>query len=175
MRSTSSTKPIRTKLAMRPHPLAGRSRSGTAFDHKRPPNRAASRIAGPLLAGIFVHGGWDSVCRPESKVKVAEPVTRLVSSQFDLLPDDPAVLVRANGVVQVAAGGLLAAGKFQRLAAMALFCSLIPTTYAGHAFWSEADEERAGEQRMHFYKNLGLLGGLLLIASTPRSKRSPRH
>ena len=61
-------------------------------------------------------------------------------------------------MVQVGAGGLLALGKFRRLASWALVASVIPTTYAGHRFWEEVDEETRAQQRVHFLKNLGLLG-----------------
>jgi hypothetical protein len=59
---------------------------------------------------------------------------------------------------------LLAIGKFRRLAALALIGSLIPTTLAGHRFWEEADEAKRAQQQIHFLKNLGLLGGLILAA-----------
>ena len=74
-------------------------------------------------------------------------------------------MVRFNGMVQVGAGGLLALGKFRRLASWALVASVIPTTYAGHRFWDEVDDEARTQQRVHFLKNLGLLGGLILSAT----------
>jgi hypothetical protein len=58
----------------------------------------------------------------------------------------------------------LAAGKFRRLAALALIGSIVPTTYAGHRFWEESDPATRAQQKMHFVKNLGLLGGLILAA-----------
>jgi uncharacterized membrane protein YphA (DoxX/SURF4 family) len=62
-----------------------------------------------------------------------------------------------------------------RLAALALAASLVPTTYAGHPFWGETDKQVRGQQRTHFVKNLGLLGGLLLTAGEPRKRRSSRR
>ena len=41
---------------------------------------------------------------------------------------------------------------------------LIPTTVAGHPFWSHPKEQRSTHQTQ-FLKNLGLLGGLLLAAA----------
>ena len=72
--------------------------------------------------------------------------------------------MRINGAVQIGAGVLLATGKFRRLASLALIGSIIPTTYAGHRFWEETDPVTRTQQRMHFLKNLGLLGGLILAA-----------
>ncbi len=114
---------------------------------------------------MFIYGGVDAVRNPASKVKRAEKVTAPLSRQVDVLPDDPILLVRLNGGVQVLSGVLLAAGKFRRLAALALIGSIIPTTYAGHPFWNEVDEEARARQKIHFLKNLGLLGGLILAAS----------
>jgi hypothetical protein len=73
-------------------------------------------------------------------------------------------LVRANGAVQVGAGVLLATGRLPRLASLALIGSIVPTTYAGHRFWEETDDADRAQQRVHFLKNLGLLGGLVLAA-----------
>ena len=101
---------------------------------------------------------------PEGKVKAASAVVDPLKDRFTFLPEDTATLVRFNGMVQVGAGGLLALGKFRRLAAWALVASVIPTTYAGHRFWEEIDDDVRAQQRIHFFKNLGLLGGLILAA-----------
>jgi putative oxidoreductase len=123
------------------------------------------RIARPMLASMFIAGGLDAIQSPEGKVKAAAAVTEPLKARFPLLPEDTATLVRLNGIVQVGAGGLLALGRFRRLAAWALAASVIPTTYAGHRFWEEVDEETRAQQRVHFLKNLGLLGGLILAAA----------
>ncbi len=122
------------------------------------------RIARPLLASIFVAGGMDALRHPDSKVKKAEPVTGRLSEQVEFIPNDPVTLVRINGAVQVGAGLLLATGKFRRIASLALCGSIIPTTLAGHRFWEETDETSRSQQQIHFFKNLGLLGGLILAA-----------
>jgi putative oxidoreductase len=129
----------------------------------------AENIAGPLLAPMFIRGGWDAFQNPESKVKAAEAVTRSVSARLSFVPDDPAVLVRLNGAVQVGAGALLATGPFRRLAALLLIGSLIPTTFAGHAFWKELDEQKKAQQQIQFLKNAAMLGGLVLIAAGRRN------
>jgi putative oxidoreductase len=122
------------------------------------------RIARPLLASIFIAGGIDALRNPSNKVKKAETVTGPLSEQVDFIPNDPEVLVRINGAVQVGAGVLLATGKFRRIASLALCGSIIPTTLAGHRFWEEEDEAARIQQQMHFLKNLALLGGLILAA-----------
>ena len=121
-------------------------------------------IARPLLAAVFVVEGLDAVRHPETKAKAAQAVTVPLSRRLPSLPDDPELFVQVNGVVQIGAGALLATGRFRRLAAVALIGSIVPTTYAEHRFWEEDDETTRHQQRTHFLKNLGLLGGLVLAA-----------
>jgi putative oxidoreductase len=132
------------------------------------------RSASSMLAPIFINGGLDAIRHPESKVKAAEAVTRPLSSTFDFVPDDPVVLVRVNGMVQVAAGTLLALGKLPRLASLVLAGSLVPTTYAGHQFWNEVDDENRATQQTQFLKNLAVLGGLLSVAIGRRASQQTR-
>lgn len=80
------------------------------------------------------------------------------------LPEDDELLVRVNGSVQVAAGSLLALGRAQRLSALVLFGSLVPTTVAGHGFWAV--------QRIQFHQNMAMLGGLLFaVLDRPAPQR----
>jgi uncharacterized membrane protein YphA (DoxX/SURF4 family) len=120
------------------------------------------RLARPLLASIFVVGGWDALRNPAGKANKAEAVTEPLVGSTDIEGLDTETLVRINGAVQVGAGLLLALGKWRRLAALALIGSIIPTTYAGHRFWEESDPTTRKQQQMHFLKNVGLLGGLIL-------------
>jgi uncharacterized membrane protein YphA (DoxX/SURF4 family) len=122
------------------------------------------RIARPLLASIFVVGGWDALWNPAGKARKAEAVTEPLSDSVGVDQLDPETLVRINGAVQIAGGILLAVGKHRRIAALALIGSIVPTTYAGHRFWEESDPTTRAQQKMHFVKNLGLLGGLILAA-----------
>ncbi len=59
------------------------------------------------------------------------------------------------------AGGMLALGIAPRTAAAVLAGSLVLTTLVGHPFWKEEGETRT-MQKIHFLKNLAMLGGLLL-------------
>ena len=47
---------------------------------------------------------------------------------------------------------------------MTLAASLVPTTVAGHAFWRLTDKSQRAAQRIHFEKNMAILGGLALAA-----------
>jgi putative oxidoreductase len=130
-------------------------------------------IARPLLAAVFIDSGIDTLRNPDPRVQVAQPVTSAVAGKYGL-PQDETMLVRINAGVQVGAGILLALGKFRRLAALALVGSTIPTTYAGHRFWEEDEPQTKAQQRVHFLKNLGLLGGLLL-ALVDRNKKDKKE
>jgi putative oxidoreductase len=122
------------------------------------------RIGRELLAPMFVTGGLDALRNPEPKAEKAASVTTPLSDAFGL-PDDPVAFVRLNGAVQVVGGTLLAMGRFPRLAAVALAASLIPTTIAGHRFWTESDPRNRATQRTQFLKNAAMLGGLVLVAT----------
>ena len=122
------------------------------------------RLARPLLASIFIVGGWDAFWNPAGKAKKAEAVTEALAETAGIEAVDTEMLVRVNGAVQMGAGTLMAVGKFRRLAALALIGSIIPTTYAGHRFWEESDPVTRSQQKMHLLKNVGLLGGLILAA-----------
>ena len=54
---------------------------------------------------------------------------------------------------------------------MALIASLVPTTVAGHAFWEQEDPAARANHQIHFLKNLGVVGGLLMfLAQVPQPK-----
>src|SRR4051812_32424844 len=130
---------------------------------------AISRLfARPMLASMFIVGGLDSVRNAESKVGAAAPVTEklvpLLQRVVPQLPSDPATLVRVNGAAQVAAGLALASGKAPRLSALVLAASLVPTTVAGHRFWEKEEPADRAQQRVHFFKNVSMLGGLVIAA-----------
>ncbi len=120
-------------------------------------------IARPLLAATFITGGLDTLRKPAPKVPAAEKV---VAPLVDSVPQLSSVeqVVKLDAAVKVVAGTLLAFGKFPRLSATALAASLIPTTLAGHRFLEESDPAKKKGQQLHFMKNAGMLGGLILAA-----------
>ncbi|HEX4248240.1 MAG TPA: DoxX family membrane protein [Pseudonocardia sp.] len=131
------------------------------------------RVARPLLAGIFITGGIAQLRDPEGHAKAAHPVLDQVAGLVPVeQPPSSVTLVRVDGGVKVGAGVLLALGKAPRLAATALAATLVPTTLAGHRFWEEENPELRSQQQIHFVKNLGLLGGLMLAAADTEGKPS---
>jgi putative oxidoreductase len=134
------------------------------------------RIARPLLASTFVVGGIDTLRNPQSRVAGARPVVEKVTEQADKqlpvrVPRDVEQWVKIDAGVKVGAGSLLALGRLPRLSALTLAASIVPTTLAGHRFWEAEGAAKQG-QLIHFLKNLGLLGGLLLAAVDTEGKPS---
>jgi putative oxidoreductase len=126
------------------------------------------RVARPMLAAIFVVQGLEQLRHPSA---VSSKVAPLAEQLAPLgLPNDPELLVRANGATMVGGGALLATGRVPRLASLALLGSLVPTTYVGHQFWAETDPAMKRTQRVGFLKNLGLIGGLMLAAVDTEGK-----
>lgn len=136
-------------------------------------------VARPMLASIFAVQGFDTWCHPERVSPVAEPVVRPVADRVPVVPDNTEQAVRINGAVQFAAASMLALGRWPRLSALVLAVTLVPTTLAGHRFWEAKDEQERAQQRIHFLKNLTMLGGLLIAAAdtagTPSLAWRGRH
>ena len=135
------------------------------------------RIARPLLAAVFVSGGIDSLRHPKPPMQAAEPVLDKAREQVkdklpDSMPTDTESLVKLDAVIKIGAGVALALGKFPRLAPLLLAGTLVPTTAAGHRFWEQEDPQERAAQRIHFFKNLGLLGGLMIAAGDTHGKPS---
>jgi uncharacterized membrane protein YphA (DoxX/SURF4 family) len=116
-----------------------------------------------MLAAVFVTGGLDALLHPAGRAKIAAPLVTRLSGPLNL-PDNPELMVRANGATMVAAGTMLAMGRMPRVAAMALAGALVPATYTAHAFWTIKDPAIRAQQKTHFLKNIGLLGGVLLAS-----------
>jgi putative oxidoreductase len=122
-------------------------------------------FARPMLASIFAIQGGASLLHPERVAKAAEPVVRPLAEHVPAVPAQAEQAVRLNGAVQLAGATLLALGRMPRLSALAIAGTLVPTTLAGHRFWEEDDPQQRAQQRIHFLKNLAILGGLLLAAA----------
>ena len=133
-------------------------------------------IARPMLASMFVVGGAQALKNADKLSDTATDVTdQLVPTIKRLaptvpLPDDPATLVRLNAALQVTAALALATGRAPRTSSAVLAATLVPTTVAAHRFWEESDPAAKAGQRVHFFKNVSMLGGLLLGAVDTEGK-----
>ena len=121
------------------------------------------RFARPLLAASFISGGIDTLRNPGPRVPAAEKVVSPLVEKVPQLSNTEQV-VKIDAAIKVVAGTMFALGKFPRLSAAALIASLVPTTAAGHRFWEESDPAKRKQQQLHFLKNAGIVGGLMLAA-----------
>jgi uncharacterized membrane protein YphA (DoxX/SURF4 family) len=133
-----------------------------------------------MLAALFIQGGINALRAPEAHAQAAKPVLDAMApavdkatevAPVDQRPDD-ILLIKIDAGVKIAAGTMLAFGKFPRLASTALAATLVPTTLAAHRFWEETDPQRKQEQQIHFLKNVSMLGGLLIAAADTEGKPS---
>jgi putative oxidoreductase len=114
------------------------------------------------MSAIFVQSGWsvlqDPGHRPHLAAKLGIPH-----------PEPATTLTRVNGGAMAVGGAALGLGIKPRVAAAVLAASLVPTTLAGHRFWEQEDEQGRNQQRIHFLKNVAMLGGLLFMATEAES------
>lgn len=106
-----------------------------------------------LLSSMFIVGGFGTFANPDYRAQKAERAGVPAARQAAIL----------NGATMVVAGTALALDFAPKLAAVILVASLIPTTYVGHSFWEEDNPGNRTNQRIHFTKNLAMLGGLLSV------------
>jgi putative oxidoreductase len=78
------------------------------------------------------------------------------------MPSVP-ILLAAAVAVELLGGFCLLIGWKTRLMALVLLFFLIPTTVIFHDFWASPAAQRQ-DQMQHFYKNLAIMGGLLLLS-----------
>lgn len=136
------------------------------------------RLARPLLASVFIWGGVQALRNPQPNAEACRGLLEKTVGQqrMDALPaqvpTDPDTLAKVDGVVKVAAGLTFALGKAPRLSALLLASTLVPTTAAGHPFWEYNDPDERTAQLIHFLKNAGLFGGLLIASADTEGKPS---
>ena len=133
-------------------------------------------VARPMLASTFVYGGVNALRNAGSLAEAAKPVNDeirglagKVAPQLHV-PADDVTMVRINAGVHIAAGLALATGRAPRLSALVLAGTVVPTTLAGHPFWEEKDKAAKAQQMTHFFKNVSMLGGLVIAALDTEGK-----
>ncbi|WP_310527615.1 DoxX family protein [Nocardioides sp.] len=125
-------------------------------------------LARPMLASMFIVGGVSALKNADALAATAQPVAdRFVPLVQRMAPQAPiptnaTTLVRLNAGAQILAGAALATGRAPRLASTVLAATLVPSTLAGHRYWEETDPAARGNQKVHFFKNVSMFGGLLI-------------
>ncbi|MCW2607636.1 MAG: hypothetical protein JWO60_2329 [Frankiales bacterium] len=121
-------------------------------------------LARPMLAAIFVSSGVSGLKDPSYAAHVAREAGL----------SEPEKLAKVHAGTNLVGGLALATGRFPRVAALGLAAGMVPTTFLGHAFWS-APADQKQMQQINFFKNLGLIGGLLIAAADTGGRESLPH
>src|SRR5829696_2269764 len=124
----------------------------------------ARRAARGALAASFISGGLDQIRNPQPKAGPASPIAKPIADRVPQLPNDPESLVKLDGAIKVVGGLGMVFGPFARPAALLLAGSMVASTLAGHRFWETTDPDQKVSDRVEFFKNVSLIGGLLIAA-----------
>jgi putative oxidoreductase len=109
-----------------------------------------------LYSGMLFVGGWQQAHEPGGRAERARSSGLPVSDSF----------VRANGWAMIAAAVALQLRPLRRFAAIAVAGQLLPITYVGHRFWEMDDVPQRMQNKVHFFKNVSMIGSALYIAAT---------
>lgn len=132
---------------------------------------AGRALARAFTGAVYIYAGYQAARAPGGRVGKASDTLAKIRRLIPL-PVDDELIVRANGAAQFTAGTTLALGVKPRLSAAVLAASLVPTTIAGHAFWTIEDPSERRSQQLQFLKNMAMLGGLLFATiDSPGSSR----
>lgn len=108
-----------------------------------------------LLGALFLYNGYNHFVDFEGRKGYAE---------YKGAPA-PGFSVIASGVMLVLGSLGIMAGIYPVISAGALAVFLVVATPLFHDFWNASAEEQQNELN-HFLKNVGLLGGVLVVLST---------
>lgn len=106
-----------------------------------------------LFALIFIGGGFGHLTSTAAMTQVVKskrvPMARAV--------------VLATGVLLLVCALMLIVGLWADVAALGLFCFLVPTAILIHDFWTENDPQARLMEQLHFNKDLSLAGAALIL------------
>ena len=121
-------------------------------------------LARPMLAAGYISNGVDRLRRPEAAAASIGPLLNMARKRVDV-PLDAPTLARATGAAQVAAGSLLAIGRFPRVSATILVGTYLLDTVGERIAAEKAtskEDKRARTERTLI--RTSMLGGALLAS-----------
>jgi putative oxidoreductase len=118
-------------------------------------------VARVLLMGLFVRFGW-------SKLIGFSGTLGYMASTGAPAPELSAVIAVA---MELVVGLALMVGFYTRPLAVLLAVYTLATALIGHHFWNMTGAV-AYDNMIHFYKNVSIIGGLILLAMTGPGKYS---
>jgi putative oxidoreductase len=118
-------------------------------------------VARVLLMVLFVIFGWSKL----TGFSGAEAYMAATGAPV------PSVAAAIAVVMELGVGVLLAVGLLTRPLALLLALYTLGTALIGHHFWTQTGMEQYANM-VNFYKNISIIGGLLLLAVTGPGKYS---
>ena len=118
-------------------------------------------VARVLLVVLFVLFGW-------SKLTGFSGTEQYMASTGAPVPALAAVIAI---VMELAVGIVIAVGFKTRVLALVLALYTLGTAFIGHHFWTQTGMEQYINM-INFYKNISIIGGLLLLCATGPGKYS---
>jgi putative oxidoreductase len=116
---------------------------------------AALLIARIALAAIFLYSGYGKLTNPSGFS------TYLVNHGFPGGAAYPLALLA--GAIEALGGLAILTGFQTRYAALLLALFTLVAALIGHRFWDVADAAQRGNQLIHFWKNIAMIGGFLAL------------
>jgi putative oxidoreductase len=123
------------------------------------------RLARALLGAAFISSGLEAL----------KGIDRRASRAEGYGVPQPVTASRAVAATQIGGGALLILNRMPRLAAFFLALTVVPEAATGHDFWTEKDSDAKHAQRSAFARDLGLLGGVVVIAVETGGRESVPH
>jgi putative oxidoreductase len=115
-----------------------------------------------LLSLIFIYSGYGKVFGGMAgwKTGVSALLQKSPAPQLAQYSD---ILAQVAAYGEFVGGILLFLGVLSRVSAFGLTVFVLLASVLAHNFWALADAKAYAEQLSNFLKNMGLIGGLLLI------------
>ena len=75
----------------------------------------------------------------------------------------PLLSVYISGLTFLLGGLSIMLGVWVSIGALLIIVSMLPVTFMMHNFWVHDDPETRQNERIHFFKNLSIIGGAFLV------------
>jgi putative oxidoreductase len=111
-----------------------------------------------LFGGYFIYGAFNHFTHVKGMSGYA------ASKSVPL----PSVAIVISGLLLLIGGVSMVLGMAPFVGLICLILFLLPVTFSMHAFWTDTDPAAKMGNQVNFYKNLALLGAVLICFVIPR-------
>lgn len=118
-------------------------------------------LARILLMALFLFTGWQKLTNFSTTIQYMTSIAVPV----------PTIAAVIAIVMELLVGAALILGVFTRQLALIFMAFTLGTALFGHHYWTlKLDDASRQENKINFYKNMSIMGGLLLLAITGPGK-----